>query len=54
MIGSVLAVAATLTVPTFGTVVLYQPSAAPSEVVLFVSGDRGVTPAIITIAKQRL
>ena len=52
MIGFVLTVAATLTVPTFGTVVLYQPSAAPSEVVLFVSGDHGVTPAIITIAEQ--
>jgi len=30
MIGFVLTVAATLTVPTFGKVVLYQPSAAPS------------------------
>jgi type IV secretory pathway VirJ component len=52
MIGFVLAVAATLTVPTFGKVVLYQPSAAPSEVVLLVSGDRGVTPATVTIAEQ--
>jgi type IV secretory pathway VirJ component len=48
----VLAVAATLTVPTFGRVVLYQPSAAPSEVVLLVSGDRGVTPEIVTTAGQ--
>jgi type IV secretory pathway VirJ component len=46
------ALAATLTVPTFGTVVLYQPSGAPSEVVLLVSSDHGVTPDVVAIAGQ--
>jgi len=52
MIGAAFAVAATLTVPTFGTVTLYQPAASPSEVALLVSGDAGVTAEIAAIAEQ--
>jgi type IV secretory pathway VirJ component len=52
MISAVLAVAVTLTVPTFGTVSLYQPAASPSDVVLLVSGDAGVTDEVTAIAEQ--
>jgi type IV secretory pathway VirJ component len=31
----------TITVPTFGTVTIYQPDASPEEIVLFLSGDGG-------------
>src|SRR5206468_2949376 len=51
MISAVLAAAVTLTVPTFGTVSLYQP-ASPSDVVLLVSGDAGVTDEVTAIAEQ--
>jgi type IV secretory pathway VirJ component len=33
--------AQTITVPTFGTVTIYQPDASPQEIVLFLSGDGG-------------
>ena len=52
MIAAVFAVAATLTVPTFGSVSLYQPAASPSEVVLLVSGDAGVSAEVVAIAEQ--
>jgi len=52
MISAVLAIAVTLTVPTFGTVSLHQPAASPSDVVLLVSGDAGVTDEVTAIAEQ--
>jgi type IV secretory pathway VirJ component len=40
-----------LTVPGFGQVSLYAPRAAPSEVVLFVSGDGGWNRGVIPMAE---
>src|SRR5262245_8240681 len=49
-----LAIAAptTLDVPTFGRVTVYQPSGAPAQVVLFVSGDAGWTDETAGMAEQ--
>jgi type IV secretory pathway VirJ component len=52
MISLVLALATTLTVPTFGAVTLHQPPATPSDVVLLVSGDSGPTPEVVTMAEK--
>ena len=44
--------AQTLTVPTFGTVTIYQPDTPPQEVVLFLSGDGGWNLGVIGMAER--
>ena len=41
----------TLTVPTFGTVTIYQPDTSPQQVVLFLSGDGGWKRGVIGMAE---
>jgi len=43
---------ATLTVPTFGQVVVYAPSGSPDQVVLFVSGDGGWNLGVVSMAER--
>jgi type IV secretory pathway VirJ component len=42
----------TLTVPTFGTVTIYQGSKPPREVVLFISGDGGWNLGVVPMAER--
>ena len=42
----------TLTVPTFGTVTLYQPTTTPTQVVLFLSGDGGWNLGVVPMAEM--
>jgi len=42
----------TVTVPTFGTVTIYQPDASPQQVVLFLSGDGGWNLGVIGMAER--
>jgi hypothetical protein len=42
----------TLTVPTFGRVVLYAPVSEPDQVVLFISGDGGWNLGVVAMAER--
>jgi len=42
----------TLSLPTFGKVVLYAPNGAPDQVVLFVSGDGGWNLGVVSMAER--
>ena len=42
----------TQTVPTFGTITIYQPETPPQEVVLFLSGDGGWNLGVIGMAER--
>ena len=42
----------TLTVPTFGTVMVYAPTRAPDQVVLFISGDGGWNLGVVSMAER--
>jgi len=42
----------TLTVPTFGRVVVYAPTRAPDQVVLFMSGDGGWNLGVVSMAER--
>lgn len=44
--------AETLTVPTFGTVTIYQGRGTPKQVVLFISGDGGWNLGVVAMAEQ--
>ncbi len=41
-----------LTVPTFGRVAIYVPGRAPTEVVLFISGDGGWNLGVVAMAER--
>ena len=42
----------TITVPTFGTVTIYEPDGAPQQTVLFLSGDGGWNLGVIGMAER--
>jgi type IV secretory pathway VirJ component len=42
----------TVTVPTFGQVSVYRPSVAPTQVVLFISGDGGWKLGVVSMAER--
>ncbi len=42
----------TLTVPTFGRVMVYAPARAPDQVVLFISGDGGWNLGVVSMAER--
>jgi len=42
----------TVTVPTFGRVVLYPPASEPEQVVLFISGDGGWNLGVVAMAER--
>jgi type IV secretory pathway VirJ component len=42
----------TFTVPTFGQVAVYRPASAPSQVVLFISGDGGWNLGVVSMAER--
>lgn len=42
----------TLTVPTFGRVMVYAPSRTPDQVVLFISGDGGWNLGVVSMAER--
>lgn len=44
--------ASTFSVPTFGTVTVYEPRGAPEQVVLFISGDGGWNLGVVPMAQQ--
>ncbi len=41
-----------LTVPTFGRVMVYAPTSAPDQVVLFISGDGGWNLGVVSMAER--
>ena len=42
----------TFKVPTFGQVAVYRPASAPSQVVLFISGDGGWNLGVVSMAER--
>lgn len=42
----------TFKVPTFGQVVVYRPASAPTQVVLFISGDGGWNLGVVSMAER--
>lgn len=51
-LGNPVAAPETLTVPTFGRVMLYAPTRTPEQVVLFISGDGGWNLGVVSMAER--